>query len=269
MVMGILNITPDSFYPGSRTPANARDSIRRRVEDMIEQGVDIIDVGGYSTRPGAEEISLDDELRRVGTGLEIIRSVSSAIPVSVDTFRSEVAREAVVNLGADIINDISGGLLDERMFHTVADVKAPYILMHLRGTPANMSLLTDYPGGVARAVAVELSSKIRELALAGVSDVIVDPGFGFAKTIEQNYELMADLPELARLLDKPILAGVSRKSMIYKALGIEPEKALPGTIVLNTLALEGGASILRVHDVAEAVQAVRVWELFDRARRKE
>ena len=264
--MGILNVTPDSFYPGSRTPVGAVDDIRRRAAALLEQGADIIDVGGYSTRPGAEVVSVQEELRRIETGVGAVRELSSDIPVSIDTFRSEVAREGVLNMSADIINDVSGGLLDDKMFDTVASLGVPYILMHMRGTPDSMTRLTDYPQGVVAGVAAELSGKLRELSLRGVSDVIVDPGFGFAKTAGQNYELMAALPGLERLLGRPMLVGVSRKSMIYKSLDITPAEALPGTTALNVLALEGGASILRVHDVAEAVQAVKVWELFDKAR---
>ena len=266
LVMGILNVTPDSFYPGSRTPLCASDDIRRRVAELLEQGADIIDVGGYSTRPGAEVVSVQEELRRIETGVGAVRELSSDIPVSIDTFRSEVAREGVLNMSADIINDVSGGLLDNKMFDTVASLSVPYILMHMRGTSDSMTRLTDYPQGVVAGVAAELSGKLRELSLRGVSDVIVDPGFGFAKTAGQNYELMAALPGLERLLGRPMLVGVSRKSMIYKSLDITPAEALPGTTALNVLALEGGASILRVHDVAEAVQAVKVWELFDKAR---
>lgn len=266
LVMGILNVTPDSFYPGSRTPVGAVDDIRRRAAALLERGADIIDVGGYSTRPGAEVVSVQEELRRVETGVGAVRELSSDIPVSIDTFRSEVARKGVLDMGVDIINDVSGGLLDDKMFDTVASLGVPYILMHMRGTPDSMTRLIDYPQGVVAGVAAELSGKLRELSLRGVSDVIVDPGFGFAKTAGQNYELMAALPGLERLLGRPILVGVSRKSMIYKSLDITPAEALPGTTALNVLALEGGASILRVHDVAEAVQAVKVWELFDKAR---
>ncbi len=265
IVMGIMNATPDSFYAGSRTPADAGDALRRRAAVLLEQGAEVIDVGGYSTRPGAAEVSVSEELRRVEAGIGAVRRLSSSIPVSVDTFRSEVAKEAVLNLGADMVNDVSGGLLDAGMFDAVADLKVPYVLTHMRGTPADMSSRTDYPQGVAAAVAAELSGKLRELVLRGVSDVIVDPGFGFAKTVGQNYELMAGLPDLGRLLQRPILVGVSRKSMVYRPLGISPSDALPGTIVLNTLALERGATILRVHDVAEAVQAVAVWKRFNEA----
>ncbi len=263
LVMGILNITPDSFFAGSRTPADAADAVRIRVEELVGQGADIIDVGGYSTRPGAAEVSVADELRRVEVGVRAVRCVDAGIPVAVDTFRAAVAREAVTGLGADIVNDVSGGSLDEAMFDTVADIRCPYILTHMRGTPNDMSSLTDYPYGVAAGVVAELSGKVRELSLRGVADVIVDPGFGFAKTVEQNYELMAALPEVCRLMDRPLLVGVSRKSMIFKPLGITPAESLPGTTALNVLALEGGASILRVHDVAEAVQAVKVWMMYN------
>lgn len=262
-VMGILNVTPDSFFAGSRTPLNESDAIRRRAAELVAQGADMIDVGGYSTRPGAAQVSEFEEIRRVEAGVRAVRELSADIPVSVDTFRAAVAREAVRNFGADIVNDVSGGALDDAMFDTVADLGVPYVLMHMRGTPADMTTLTAYPEGVVAGVAAELSGKLRELSLRGVSDVIVDPGFGFAKTVAQNYELMAGLPELERLLERPLLVGVSRKSMVYKPLGITPAESLPGTTVLNTLALDRGAAILRVHDVAEAVQAVEVWRMFD------
>ncbi len=264
LVMGILNVTPDSFYAGSRTPANDVEALRLRAERIAAEGADLFDIGGYSTRPGAEEVLEAEELRRIEAGIKAARTAAPEIPISVDTFRASVAREAVAGLGADIVNDVSGGMLDASMFDTVADLRCPYILMHMRGTPADMLSLTDYPPGVAAGVVAELSGKLRELALRGVADVIVDPGFGFAKTAEQNYELMAALPEVGRLLDRPMLVGVSRKSMIYRPLGITPAEALPGTTALNVLALEGGASILRVHDVAEAVQAVKVWMMYDR-----
>ena len=254
-VMGILNVTPDSFYAGSRVTGTVE--LHRRVERMLAQGADIIDVGGYSSRPGADNVSPEEEMARVRRGVEAIRRVSADIPVSVDTFRADVARRAVLDWGADIVNDISGGALDSGMFSTVAELKVPYILMHMRGTPATMQTMTDYEDVTADVVA-ELSGLMHQLELAGVADIIIDPGFGFAKTLDQNYELMRHLPQMAQLLGKPVLVGISRKSMITKLLSVTADEALPGTVALNTFALLNGASILRVHDVEAAVQAVRI-----------
>ncbi len=252
-VMGILNTTPDSFHSPSR--AYEAEAAVEAARLMIGEGADIIDVGGYSTRPGAAEVSLEEELRRVRLGVEAVRSISADIPVSVDTFRAEVARMAVTEWGADIINDISGGNLDPEMHATVAELHVPYILMHMRGTPADMQSLTTYPAGVVAGVAAELSRPLERLRRMGVADIIIDPGFGFAKTLEQNYELLAGLPVLAELLECPILAGMSRKSMITRLCGIPSTEALPGTIALHTAAMLAGAAIVRVHDVKEAVQA--------------
>lgn len=254
-VMGILNVTPDSFYAGSRVTGTVE--LHRRVERMLAQGADIIDVGGYSSRPGADDVSPEEEMARVRRGVEAIRRVSADIPVSVDTFRADVARRAVLDWGADIVNDISGGALDSGMFSTVAELKVPYILMHMRGTPATMQTRTDYEDVTADVVA-ELSGLMHQLELDGVADIIIDPGFGFAKTLDQNYELMRHLPQLAQLLGKPVLVGISRKSMITKLLSVTADEALPGTVALNTFALLSGASVLRVHDVEAAVQAVRI-----------
>lgn len=254
-VMGILNVTPDSFYAGSRVTGTVE--LHRRVERMLAQGADIIDVGGYSSRPGADNVSPEEEMARVRRGVEAIRRVSADIPVSVDTFRADVARRAVLDWGADIVNDISGGALDSGMFPTVAELKVPYILMHMRGTPATMQTMTDYEDVTADVVA-ELSGLMHQLELDGVADIIIDPGFGFAKTLDQNYELMRHLPQLAQLLGKPVLVGISRKSMITKLLSVTADEALPGTVALNTFALLNGASVLRVHDVEAAVQAVRI-----------
>ena len=231
--------------------------LHRRVERMLAQGADIIDVGGYSSRPGADDVSPEEEMARVRRGVEAIRRVSADIPVSVDTFRADVARRAVLDWGADIVNDISGGALDSGMFSTVAELKVPYILMHMRGTPATMQTMTDYEDVTADVVA-ELSGLMHQLELDGVADIIIDPGFGFAKTLDQNYELMRHLPQLAQLLGKPVLVGISRKSMITKLLSVTADEVLPGTVALNTFALLNGASILRVHDVEAAVQAVRI-----------
>lgn len=259
-IMGIVNITPDSFYAGSRTMG--REEIKHRVEKMIQDGADMLDIGAYSSRPGAEDVSPEEECERLETGLKALREVAGdAIPVSVDTFRAQVAREAITNMGADIVNDISGGNLDNEMFSTVADLKCPYILMHMRGTPATMQQLCDYSAygnDVTAGVIGELSGKIAGLRLMGVSDVIVDPGFGFSKTTEQNYELMRNVNAIGTAFNAPLLIGVSRKSMIFRALNITPAEALNGTTALNTIALLNGASILRVHDVAEAKQALTI-----------
>lgn len=256
--MGIVNVTPDSFYAGSRT--SRQSEISSRVESMMEAGVDMIDVGGYSSRPGANDVSEAEEIGRISMGIRAVRDVAGDVPVSVDTFRASVAREAVLSCGADIINDISGGDLDSDMWSVVAELHVPYILMHMRGTPETMQTQTSYDNVVADVIK-DLAVKIRRLRLMGVSDVIVDPGFGFSKTLEQNYDMMRSLRLFGSMLEAPVLVGISRKSMITKALGVGPGDALPGTIALNTIALMRGASILRVHDVAEAVMAVKMYEL--------
>ena len=251
-VMGIVNTTPDSFFSESRTPDYL--SIKKRIEKMINEGVDILDLGGCSTRPGAPEISAEEEYERLLPALDVARSLAPEIPVSIDTFRASVARKCVEEWKADIINDISGGTLDHAMAETIAELKVPYILMHLRGTPADMQTHTDYEDVVAD-VLKDLAFKIADLRQLGVADVIVDPGFGFAKTVEQNFRLL-DCLEVFRHLECPILVGISRKTMIWKTLGCTPAEALNGTTVLNTTAILKGADILRVHDVAEARQCV-------------
>lgn len=255
VVMGILNVTPDSFYAGSH--AFDHQAIEHRVQEIIAQGADMIDIGGYSSRPGADEVSEAEEMQRIERGLAIIRDFDKSIPVSVDTFRAAVARRAIEEWGADIVNDISGGMADPAMFDTVAGLRAPYILMHMRGTPKTMQSLTGYNDVTADVVA-ELSKPLHRLMLKGVADVIIDPGFGFAKTTGQNYELFNNLDKIAELLERPLLVGISRKSMITRICGITPDEALPGTIALNTAAIMKGASIIRVHDVAAARQAVTV-----------
>lgn len=256
-VMGIINVTPDSFFSDSRSVDEK--SIARRVAQMVADGVDMIDIGAYSSRPGAEEVTPKEEITRLRRGLEVLRDIAPDILVSVDTFRADVARIAIEEMGADIINDISGGNLDDRMFETVADLNVPYILMHMRGTPATMNTLTDYTD-VTAGVIKELSEKVNRLSLLGVNDIIIDPGFGFSKTVQQNYKLLHDLNVL-QLFRRPILVGVSRKSMIYRTLDTTPESALNGTTVINTVALLEGAAILRVHDVKEAAEAVRLTQL--------
>lgn len=269
-VMGILNVTPDSFYDGSRTPLTDRDALRRRVDMMLTEGADMIDVGGYSTRPGAAEVPVQEEIDRVMAGVEAVREFDPEIPVSVDTFRAAVAKATVAPGLADIVNDVSGGMLDDSMFEAVAALKAPYILMHMRGNPATMQSLTDYPDGVVTGVTVELRRALDRLDELGVADVIIDPGFGFSKTAPQNYELFGHLDYVGQMLgDLPLLVGVSRKSMIYKPLNLTPAHSLPGTIALNTMALERDAAILRVHDVGAAVQARDVWQMMADANRTE
>lgn len=255
LVMAILNVTPDSFYAGSRM---AGSDLRAAVRKIADSGADIIDIGACSTRPGSVAPTPAEEIDRLRPALEAALEVAPEIPVSVDTYRAEVAKAAVKDYGASIINDISGGDLDPNMFETVATLGTPYIMMHMRGTPATMQQHTDYTDVTAEVIRA-LSEKLRTLRLMGVADVIVDPGFGFAKTLEQNYRLLRDLGEIRRQLDAPLLVGVSRKSMITRLLNITPDEALPGTVAVNTLALERGASILRVHDPAEAAQTVRIY----------
>lgn len=262
LTMGILNVTPDSFFEGSRTYVDP-EIVRSKVAGMLAERPDIIDVGGCSTRPGAPATTEAEELERVEMGCRIIREFSEDVIISVDTFRASVARRAVELWGADVINDISGGLLDREMIPTVAELHVPYIITHMRGTPATMDSLTDYPDGVVASVASELHSQIVEATQAGIADIIVDPGFGFAKTEEQNWELMRNLPMLRLLLDyRPMLAGISRKSMLYKPLGLSPSDVLAASVALNTMALNMGVSILRVHDVAAARQTIFVCSHF-------
>ena len=253
-VMGIINITPDSFYSGSRT--SEREEIAGRVRRHLTDGADIFDIGGYSTRPGCSDVAPDEEYSRLARALEVIREVAPDVPVSVDTFRAEVARRCVEEWGVEIINDVGGGTLDPEMWDTVADLDVAYILMHMRGTPATMGDFTDYNDVVADVLS-DLAFKVAALRQKRVRDVIVDPGFGFAKTVEQNYKLLAALDKF-HLTGAPVLAGLSRKSMIWRALDIKAEEALNGTTALNTVALLNGADILRVHDVKEAVETVKL-----------
>ena len=259
-VMGILNVTPDSFFTDSRS--FDADAISHRVATMVAEGADMIDIGAYSSRSGAGEVSVIEEMQRLERGMAIMRKIAPSILVSVDTFRADVARYAVESLGVDMVNDISAGLLDDNMVATVAQLKVQYIAMHMRGTPTTMSKMTQYDNVVAD-VMRELSQRINEFTLAGINDIIIDPGFGFAKTTEQNYELLQNL-ELFHELGYPLLVGVSRKSMIYRALGVTPDDALNGTTVVNTIALQAGASILRVHDVKQAVEAVKIMMLTNK-----
>lgn len=253
-VMGIINITPDSFYSGSRV--GATDEIVEKAGQMLSEGAGMIDIGGYSTRPGAREVSAEEEGDRIEFAVEPLAKFFPDLIISVDTFRAEVA-ERGIRKGAHMINDVAGGTLDDAMFETVARLRVPYILMHMRGTPQTMNNLTDYERLVPD-ILRDLRQKVALLQSKGVADLIIDPGFGFAKTIAQNFELMRELKQF-QLLGYPVLVGISRKTTIYKTLHISPEEALNGTTVLNTLALERGASILRVHDVKPAVEAVKLW----------
>ena len=257
-VMGIINATPDSFFAGSRTPG--AEAIVSRVEQMMAEGVDMIDCGASSSRPGAADVSEAEEMDRLSVALRAIRSVAPDIPVSVDTFRASVARHAVA-CGADIINDISGGELDPAMFATVAELGVPYILMHMRGTPQTMQSLCDY-SNLELEITSWLADRIHRLREMGVADIIADPGFGFSKTLEQNYRLLASLPLIGRALEVPLLVGLSRKSMLTRLLSISAEEAVSATTAANMLALQGGASILRVHDVRQARQAVAIHQAF-------
>lgn len=252
-IMAIVNLTPDSFYSESRN--TSAESALNRIENALTQGADIIDLGACSARPGAEVPSADEEWQRMKDVLKTARRNFPDAIISIDTFRSQVAEQAV-EAGADIINDISGGQIDEQMFGTMARLQVPYVLMHMRGTPATMQQFTNYQN-VTSDVIIELSQKLRQLTDLGVHDVIIDPGFGFAKTQEQNYELFAHLSDF-KIFELPLLVGISRKSMIYKLFDTTPEKSLNGTTILNTLALQSGASILRVHDVPEAVEARKI-----------
>lgn len=254
VVMGILNVTPDSFFAGSRK--RTETEITTRIEEILAQGGDWIDIGGYSSRPDATPVTADEEMRRLELGLEILRHDYPSVPVSVDTFRADVARYCVEKYGVAMINDISAGELDPEMFRTVADLQVPYIMMHMRGTPQTMASLTDYTD-LMDEIMLYFAEKVRQLRLMGVSDLILDPGFGFSKTLEQNYELMAHLREFG-IFDLPILVGISRKRMIYQLLGGSPEESLNGTTALHAYALLNGADILRVHDVKEAVEVVRI-----------
>ncbi len=257
-VMGILNVTPDSFYAGSRKQTEA--AIEERIQTILAEGGKMIDIGGYSSRPDAAEITPEEEMERLAFALNILKAHYPDVWVSVDTFRSGIARQCVEEYGVAMINDISGGELDKDMFQTVADLQVPYIMMHMRGTPQTMqqhTVYADLTGDIMRYFA----EKVRQLNLMGVNDIILDPGFGFSKTLEQNYELMQHLSEF-HLFDLPLLVGISRKSMIYRLLGGTPNDSLNGTSVLHTYALMQGAHILRVHDVREAIEAVRIVQML-------
>lgn len=252
-VMGILNVTPDSFYIDSRTPMAEPDRIAQRVRQMLAEGADIIDVGAYSSRPGADDISPLEEMQRLEVALTTVREVAPEVYVSVDTFRSEVARQCIEHFGVDLINDISGGVLDRAMPKVVARLGVPYIIMHMKGNPETMQMAPEYQDVVAEVLEF-LARQQQRFFDAGGKDVIIDPGFGFGKTLQHNYRLMDCLEDFHEL-HAPLLVGVSRKSMIYKLLETTPQDALNGTTVLHTIAMMKGAHILRVHDVQAAVEA--------------
>ena len=263
-VMAIVNLTPDSFYAASRL--TDEEQVAERIRQAVAEGASILDIGGYSTRPGAEEVSYEEERRRVELGLRVAQAVAPNVAVSVDTFRAEVAERALEVNDSAIINDISGGDADPRIVDVAAAAGVPYVAMHMRGTPKTMQSLTDYED-VVREVAETLRCKAEELVKRGIEPdrLILDPGFGFAKSVEQNFRLLAHLGRICAL-GFPVLSGVSRKSMIYKTLGVTPEESLPGTTALNWESLRQGATILRVHDVREAVQVVRLFDVFEQNR---
>lgn len=253
-VMGILNVTPDSFYAGSRTQTEAE--IVRRVKQIVSEGAAIIDIGAYSSRPNADNVFAREEMERLRMGLKILFEIQPDAVVSVDTFRADVARMCVEEYGVAIINDIAAGEMDANMFHTVAALNVPYIMMHMQGTPQSMQQHPHYDN-LLKEVFLYFARKVQQLRDLGVKDIILDPGFGFGKTMEHNYELLSHLEEF-RIFELPLLVGVSRKSMIYRLLDITPQEALNGTTVLDTICLLKGADILRVHDVKEAVETVRI-----------
>ena len=253
-VMGILNVTPDSFYAQSRTTAEGQ--IEARIEQILAEGASIIDIGAYSSRPGADDVPEEEEKRRLRKGLEIIRKTHPEAVVSVDTFRAGVAKWCVEEYGVQIINDISGGELDPQMFPTVAGLGVPYILMHMKGTPKDMQESPSY-GSLLKEMFLYFARKVDELRNLGAKDLIIDPGFGFGKTQAHNYEILAHLEEFG-IFGLPVLAGISRKSMIYNPLHTTPQEALNGTTALHAVALLKGARLLRVHDVKEAVETVRL-----------
>jgi len=255
-VMGILNVTPDSFYDGGRY--DTENKILMRIRDMIIEGADIIDIGGMSTRPGSKPVSEEEELSRIIPAIEVIRKHFPEVIISVDTYRANVARIVVKDYSANIINDISGGEMDSNMYGTIADLRVPYIIMHMKGSPLVMQKQTDYDDILAEMIDY-FSLRIEKLKSMGVIDLVIDPGFGFSKTIDQNFFILKNLGTF-RFFELPLIAGISRKSMIYRTLGIDSDDSLNGTTVLNTIALLNGADIIRVHDIKEAVQTVKLVE---------
>ncbi len=255
LVMGILNLTPDSFFDGGKYIDTL--SILKRAKQITAEGADIIDLGAYSTRPGAADIDIEEEWRRIQPALSCIRKELPNAILSIDTFRSELVRRAISEFGPCIVNDISGGTLDDKMFETVAELQVPYIMMHIKGTPQSMQNQAHYTDLMSDLLEF-FKERLSRLNQLGAKDIIIDPGFGFAKTCDQNYEIMAHLKDFDAL-NRPLLVGISRKSMIYKFLGGEAKDSLNGTTALNMYALMGGAHILRVHDVKEAVECVKLY----------
>lgn len=260
-IMGILNVTPDSFYADSRMQTG--EAVAERVRQIIGEGGTMIDIGAYSSRPGAADVSPREEMERLRWGLSILRREAPDAVVSVDTFRADVARMCVEEYGVQMVNDISAGKMDADMLSTVARLGVPYIMMHMQGTPRDMQAVPHYDN-LLKEVFLYFAERIQQLRDLGAKDIILDPGFGFGKTIEHNYELLAHLDDF-RLFELPLLVGVSRKSMIYRLLGITPQEALNGTTILHTIALQKGAHILRVHDVRQAVQAVKIVQQLHKA----
>lgn len=253
-IMGILNITPDSFYSDSRKLTE--ESIRLQVRKIVDEGGQMIDLGAYSSRPGADDVSVSEEMERLRKGMKVLREEAPGIPVSIDTFRADVAKMCVEELGADIINDISGGELDSKMFSTVARLGVPYVLMHMKGTPQNMQQEAHYEN-LMKEIMLYFAEKVQRLRDLGQKDIILDPGYGFAKTIDHNYELLQH-QEMLKIFELPILVGLSRKSMVYNLLESTPQQALNGTSALHTLALLKGANILRVHDVKACAEVIKI-----------
>lgn len=253
-VMGIINVTPDSFYAESRV--RSEESMRLRVRQIVSEGGQMIDVGAYSSRPGAEDVTAREERERLSRGMRIVREEAPDIAVSVDTFRADVARAAVEEMGADMVNDISGGELDREMFATVARLGVPYVLMHMKGSPQTMLGEAQYDD-VVKEVTLYFAERVQRLRDLGQKDIIIDPGYGFAKTLDQNYELLRR-QEFLKVLELPMMVGLSRKSMVHRLLDCTPQDALNGTSVLNTIALMKGANILRVHDVKECVEVLKI-----------
>lgn len=258
-VMSVVNVTPDSFYSGCRSLDSTE--VEQRIREVVSQGCDIIDIGGYSSRSGADEVSIEEELRRVAMGVNAARRLAPQIPVSIDTFRAEVVRSIVQEFGDVIVNDISAGELSHNMIETVAELQLPYVAMHMRGTPTTMQSKTEYTD-ITSEVVNYLSERAKVLTSAGVQNIVLDPGFGFAKSLQQNYELLHGLTQLSTL-GYPVLVGISRKSMIYKALNTTQEDALIGTVALHWECLRAGAKILRVHDTREAVQTIKLFEIYE------
>ena len=262
IVMGILNITPDSFYSGSRKETDL--SILSRTEEIIEDGAKIIDLGAYSSRPNATYVEEDEEWNRLDRALNIVSKFRDEIYISVDSFRGNIIKKAYEKYGIDIVNDISAFAIDPYILEYTSEINIPYILMHMRGTPDTMMQFTDYTEDITSEVIKYFQEKLYIIKSKNISDIILDPGFGFSKTLEQNYELMANIDKIANKFDYPILSGISRKSMIYKLLDKDPSKALNGTIALNTISLIKKANILRVHDVKEAIEVCKIYDMIEK-----